>query len=858
MPRIPTYEGPQVRTEALRPSFQRTPDVSSGTTALANALTTGAQILDRRIERDAQDEAFKLELQVRSDYQSQRAALREQYKGDQADQYSAAMADWWKKAPDQYGKSASPMARQIANKALGQLALQSQADTLGYVESEKTKAREINFRTLQNQIISDAGSTVNAGNAQALAATTRQQILDNAIRHATLMGAKDPAATGKLMADELLGKYHADVAVALASKPGGAEAAKSYLLQHGSAIPLDVRTRVDQAVQGELENQTATREAARVASLPFDQQLTTIAKIENTNVREKALQRVRENQAMVMAAQQERERKASDQAWQLVGQGKTVPEALLAQMDGKERVSLHEHLREKAKRDAAGIPVKTDWATYVEARDRIVKLATEGKTLTSGEWAVLAGKIAPTQMDDLAKMAVPAGKTGTASSGAQDAMFTDAQRIDNALVAAGIDKKRDPEGAGMFQSEVDRRVRAASAERGGKNLTADEKQKIIDEVLLDRVYVERIGPDKETLLSLVPRADIDAKKVYVNVDGREVNLSQIPGDYSADARRRRRAAGLPITEAYIAKMWVADGRPTSLKAAQGVSAAPAPRSSATPASAAPATVGTIVRPPAAQPSIYASQEEWAAYRAQQAAAAAAPAPAAPAPAAPTPAPAAPAPAPATPTPAPATPTPAAPAPATRAPAPAPAPATPAPAARAPAAPAPAQRAPAAPAPAPRAPAPAPAAPAPARVASTNIAGVDELRDVLQKTPGGANKSALNTLQSQISMVRRNIENMRVAEKMQLDANDQNGARITRTEILKAEALVIQARDKLREERRRPLEAELQTARDLVNKAQRDLEIARTDADRNKFGKALAERQAEAQRLERELQAVLKF
>lgn len=144
------------------------------------------------------------------------------------------------------------------------------------------------------------------------------------------------------------------------------------------------------------------------------------------------------------------------------------------------------------------------------------------------------------------------------------------------------------------------------------------------------------------------------------------------------------------------------------------------------------------------------------------------------------------------------------------------------------------------------------------MASTNIAGVDELRDVLQKTPGGANKSALNTLQSQISMVRRNIENMRVAEKMQLDANDQNGARITRTEILKAEALVIQARDKLREERRRPLEAELQTARDLVNKAQRDLEIARTDADRNKFGKALAERQAEAQRLERELQAVLKF
>ena len=93
MPRIPTYEGPQVRSEALRPVYQRAPDLISGARQIAQALAAGAEMLDRRIERDAQDEAFKLELQVRTDYQRQRAALRDQYKGDQADQYGTAMAE---------------------------------------------------------------------------------------------------------------------------------------------------------------------------------------------------------------------------------------------------------------------------------------------------------------------------------------------------------------------------------------------------------------------------------------------------------------------------------------------------------------------------------------------------------------------------------------------------------------------------------------------------------------------------------------------------------------------------------------------------------------------------------------------
>ena len=82
MPQVPTYDGPQVRTQALQPVFQRTPDVSSGAQAIARGLGQVAEVADQRAQRDAQDEAFKLELQIRTDWQKQRAALREQYKGE--------------------------------------------------------------------------------------------------------------------------------------------------------------------------------------------------------------------------------------------------------------------------------------------------------------------------------------------------------------------------------------------------------------------------------------------------------------------------------------------------------------------------------------------------------------------------------------------------------------------------------------------------------------------------------------------------------------------------------------------------------------------------------------------------------
>lgn len=575
MPQIPLYEGPQVRTQALQPVLQRAPDVSSGPQTIARGLGAVAETFDRRIDRDTTDEAFRLEAQYRNDWAQERARLRNQYKGDQADQYLTAASDWWKKAPSLYSDQASPMAKQKANRALVSMALQAQDEALGYVEGEKKRAREINYRTLQNQRITEAGQIITPANARAVSATTAAEIRRSAIEYAAGEGLSSDV--GEAMARDQMARFHADVALSLASKPGGAAAAQAYLTEFGKDIPLEVRTRVDGVVKGEADNQFATQFAASVATKPLAEQLADAAKIEDSDRREKALTQVRNNQALIKAAQQEREQAASDQAWQLVARGQSVPEVTLAQMNGTERVRLQDYVVEKAKKALEGTPVKTDWPTYINLRERIA--AGEKINLTQYSLKLAGGEIE--KLLDL--------QTQVAKPGKQDSMLTDSQRIDQALVGLGIDKtsKNGAPQAGQFAAEVDRRVRAASAEKGGKELTADEKQAIVDRVAMDKVYVDEFGTDPQKPLALLTPDEL--ANAYVVVNGKNVKLSSVPVRDRQQIVAALRATGQAPTEQAIVEMYLKgqQGGARSTPAAPGAARAPTPGTAPAPAPAAP-------------------------------------------------------------------------------------------------------------------------------------------------------------------------------------------------------------------------------------------------------------------------------
>lgn len=855
MPRIPTYEGPQVRSEALRPVYQRTPDVMGGFRETAQALAAGAEMLDRRMERDARAQADAAELEVRQSFQNERARLREKYKGDQADQYKVELDTFWNKAREEYGKKLSPMAQQLASNRFGTLKLQSDADALGYVEGEKRKFRELNFRALQDQRLADVTRDITPATAPTMSRMASEALEKSAIDYAVSEGGN--AEIGKTMARPLIAKLHADVAVALASKPGGAKAAQEYMREFGSAIPLDVRPRIDQVVQGEVDNQEATRLAASVANLPFGEQLSQISKTDNTVVREKALTLAKQNQAMIVAAQQERERMAGDQAWQLVGQSRPVPEVVLAQMDGKDRVALQEFVQKKAELAARGEPIRTDISKWLEFTNLpMAKLAS----MTDRD--LLRDYRAHFSDDDLRKanqmiLAARMPATGGAGGGGgsspapRDAaaglqLMTVEQIAQSSARSMGIlpETGRSPDAeqeAAFIDYKAKLQVKINEWEAlNQKKATPEVLDEIVRKEKENRVRVEVLGPDPERPIIALTREQLAAAYVEVpapNGKTEQVRLAAIPRDYRADAVRRRQAAGLPVTEAGIASMWVTDGKPSSLNAAPPASARPAMPSALTSPNAVLSRPSLTAGPSAAAPTARPAPAAPAPVAAPTPAPARAPAPAvapisAPAPAAaPTPAPArAPAPVAApTPTPRPA------PAPA-RAPTPAPTPA---------------------PAPVPAAPAPRPAEPERPRTAA--ITGVNELRELSQQDIAGADAPTLQRLEDQITTVRRSIESMRRGlTVLRQQPGAKREADVLFAEILQAENDVTQASQKLREERRRPLEIDLATERELRTTAQRALANATTEPMRRELGKQLAAHEREVQRLERELQAVLRF
>jgi hypothetical protein len=350
--------------------------------------------------------------------------------------------------------------------------------------------------------------------------------------------------------------------------------AQAYYDANKAEVGFAQQPRVEQVLKAEGDNQFAVQFAAQQAGNPLSAQLKAAGEIKDPERRSKALTEVKNNYAMVQQAQIEMEKRVSDQAWQMVGKGQKVPEALLANMDGKERVQLQEHVQARADRLLAGKAVKTDMATYIKVREAL--MSDDPAVRASVNLLALTEKIAPAQMEQLLDIKSAGSKAGSPKF---DSMATDEQRIELGLQAAKIDKKRDPESAGKFIGEVDRRVRALSVSKGGKDVTPDEKQKIIDSVLMDKVFVSEFGRDTQKPLTLLKPEEL--QNAYVTVNGQDVKLSTIPltdRQQIMDSLRRR---GELATEQAIAEVYLR-GRPKTPSAVP----APAPVAPAVPAPAA--------------------------------------------------------------------------------------------------------------------------------------------------------------------------------------------------------------------------------------------------------------------------------
>lgn len=586
MPQVPVYNGPQVREQALQGGFQQNIDVSSSTRALGQGLMQVAEVADRVVMREAETKANTVDTDIAAGWLEWDAKNRKNYQGANAGQYGPAAEQWWANAAETYGKDFDPLAKSMVNKTLARRKAASLGSVYQFMETEKEKHAD-------ETAAANIGTTIQFG-------VTSGDVVGAAERVRTLsaqIGARKGWTTEQVQAEQaknLSALHLAQISKLAEQDPAKAQA---YYTANKAEVGFAQQPRVEQVLKAETDNQFAVQFAASVATKPLSEQLKAAGEIKDPERRSKALTEVKNNYAMVQQAQIEQEKRFSDQAWQLVGQGKKVPEALLAGMDGKERVQLQEHLRLKAQHaaDQGNKPIKTDPATHARLIDMMLN---DPEAFKQERIAAHAMKLSQTDLEQFAakQQALRGNNTGK-----QDSMLTDVARVDGALTAAGIDAKKNPDVAYKVQMEIDRRVRADSASRGGKELTADEKQKHIDAVLMDKVFVSEWGRDSQKPLALLKPEEL--KDAYVTVNGADVKLSTIPlidRQQIMDSLRRK---GEVVTEQAIAEVYLRNkARIAKPAVAPGTATGPA-----------------VVKIPGLNPpSIYAPASDWAAYRAAQA------------------------------------------------------------------------------------------------------------------------------------------------------------------------------------------------------------------------------------------------
>ena len=362
MPRVPLSDGPQLQVAPAQGGYLPTPDVSSGTRALAQGLGAVAEVADRKATRDAETAAFNANAAITAEWLQFDADARTKYRGTNVDQYEPAAAKFWQDAAERHAKNLDPMAQQLASKALVQKRTEALASGLRFVEGEK----ERNFDS--------SAQAAKAMEIQLGVTTGDVESARERVRGVNAAQAARKGWTPEMLAAENtrdLSTLHFAHIAKLAETDAGA--AKSYYEANRAEVDATRQASIEKVLKAETDNQFAEQFAAKVAAKPLEEQLAAAGDIKDPHQREKALTRIKQNATLVKEAQAERERKFSDQAWQMVGKGQRVPEALLSQMDGRERVQLQEFLRQRAEHNMAAKAIKTDPAVHAQLWEMMVR-----------------------------------------------------------------------------------------------------------------------------------------------------------------------------------------------------------------------------------------------------------------------------------------------------------------------------------------------------------------------------------------------------------------------------------------------------------------------------------------------------
>ena len=484
MAQVPVYGGTQVRSNALQPVQQQQVDVSSGLRATGAALAQVGDAADRIAGRQIETEANRIDTEVTAGWLQWDAENRPKYQGQNADAYKTDAEKWWSDRKGQYSE-ADAAARGRIGQALARKQNQALGAVYGHVNAEKERYAD---QLSEASAMTTIEFGVDTGDTAGAAARVRQLSAEK--------GARKGWSTELVQADQqrLLGTLHLTAIQKMVERdPAGAEL---YYQANKKEIPAAAEARVEQLLKAEGENQQAKQLALKNAGLPLAEQLSAGADLSPVT-REKYLTEVRNNYTLRKAVDAERETAASDEAWQAIGAGRRVPESVLMRMNGRERVQLQEHIVDRARLAASqangGAAVKTDWATYIDTREKLA--AGEAVDLR-----LLTTKIAAPQLEQLLDI-----KTRTSDPKKAPEVATSEQQLSAFTRQIGLQGER----VGQFQSAAYDRFNMHLKAKG-KEPTYEERQVILDQLTKDVVTSKGLIWDSKAPAYQAPKTVRDA------------------------------------------------------------------------------------------------------------------------------------------------------------------------------------------------------------------------------------------------------------------------------------------------------------------------------------------------------------
>lgn len=371
MPRVPTVDAPSVQLSPLRGGENNTRAIplGGGDTMLAagRAVSGISEVGDRIQERRDLDAAFRVETKVIADYNQFEQNLRKTRRGATATGVVDDADTWWSKVEETYGKDVSPRVKELTAKSLARARAQALENMGRYQFAEEDRAQTESYNAVNGTEIQQAITT---GTPEALAgAQAKINAAVSAFGAARGWTPEQHTAEKQKWSNVL----HSQALSTMVDRDPAA--AKAYFTEHRSEIDSSNHARFEKMIDRAVIERKATDSAAAWASLPFEKAVENANKIADPDERKLTLAAVRDLQADKNMAIQLRERKASDDVWQLVAQGVPMgklPRATLDAMNGRERVQVRDYYEAERKRreaEAKGDNVKTDPAVYGRVLD---------------------------------------------------------------------------------------------------------------------------------------------------------------------------------------------------------------------------------------------------------------------------------------------------------------------------------------------------------------------------------------------------------------------------------------------------------------------------------------------------------